>query len=161
MKAYHIPAAPAGTRWQRTQDDAKASARANGPWSAIDIPTDQQGLLRFINELEQKAEKRPGKEVTDAAGEASIGPAVPPPEPAAEASPSPPPSGSLTDTISTLNGAELIRVIEAAVCRLGEDGAAAGEARVELLRSALVAHPHRNAFYRGCARLNEVAAYTP
>lgn len=53
MKLYRIPAAPLGVRWQRTQDEAKAIKREHGgTFEPVEVPTDQRGLVAFINELE-------------------------------------------------------------------------------------------------------------
>lgn len=49
MKLYRVPDAPPGERWQRTQDDA----RKLGKFEGVEVPTDQRGLLAFLNERER------------------------------------------------------------------------------------------------------------
>lgn len=54
MRFYNIAAAPAGERWQRTQDDGKKKAReVGGSVHLVEVPTDSHGLLEFINRMER------------------------------------------------------------------------------------------------------------
>lgn len=59
MKAYRVPNAPAGERWQRTQAEAQAIARQHGAtWLGVDIPNDQRGLIAWLNERTASAVAR-------------------------------------------------------------------------------------------------------
>ena len=157
MRAYLIPKAAPGQRYARTKDDAKVVSRAvGGTWELVEVPTDQAGLLDFLNELEQSSSTQGGeRDQPDPAGGAPIGPFE------RENSPDvgpPPPPASLADTIGALTGAELARAVEAAVCRLGEPEGTSADAVQGMLRAGLERHPSRNAFYRGAARITLVAA---
>lgn len=65
MKAYRVPTAAPGERWQRTQDEAKALARKLDPnivtrgavgWHLQEVPTDSRGLVAFLNQQEDAAQ---------------------------------------------------------------------------------------------------------
>lgn len=69
MKAYLIPQAPDGDRWQRTQDDVRLMAKHHGglAWSPVELPTTHQSWIDFLNEHDRMVVI--GKERTQLADE--------------------------------------------------------------------------------------------
>lgn len=67
MRFYYIASAPAAIRWQRTQDEARATAKEHGGhFEPVEVPTDQRGLLVFLNaneELDRTASAAPAPDV--------------------------------------------------------------------------------------------------
>lgn len=58
MKAYRVPDAPAGSRWQYTQADARAKAKeAGGKFEQLEIPNDSKGRLQHLNDVEYWCER--------------------------------------------------------------------------------------------------------
>lgn len=58
MRLYRVAELQPGHRWQRTQDEAKAAARSSDAYPvalprAVEVPTDQRGLIDFLNCFEK------------------------------------------------------------------------------------------------------------
>lgn len=68
MRFYKVHRAAPGSRWQRTQSDAKQLARQlndRDGWRAVEVPTDSQGLAHFLNIMEKDYMPQPQQVLAD------------------------------------------------------------------------------------------------
>lgn len=146
-------------RWVGTQGEAKKAAKeTGGSWEVVDVATDKQGLLEFVNAMEDQITR--SKATTFNVVETAIKQRVDSPPP-----PRRPEPDLTTDAVESLiqdsEGGTMARLVTSAVCRLGETGEAGRDAVEEHLAAFMVEQRGCGvALYRGAAILNDVAAYT-